>query len=258
MKLHFASGWSVLAVVAALISGTAQAVDAAQAVTDGMTRASAVAWPVSGQEASASGVFLNSSGDVLTARHAVIDCVSLYVVKDARVVEATILALDPTLDLAVLRTSFHPALSATLAQSAPGNGSGVFTESYVGLQRMADRSSVLSNALTVPGDGALYLLSGALPGASGSAVLGSGGLMLGMVVERVARDRVVAELRVGRAPIPDASRGEIRIRAIAAAQIEQVLRAAAIPSVRSDLAQLGPRQSPAARAATLAVGIHCR
>src|SRR5450830_611907 len=36
-------------------------------------------------EAQASGVFLNANGDVLTARHAVAGCRSLYVIKDGQV-----------------------------------------------------------------------------------------------------------------------------------------------------------------------------
>jgi serine protease DegQ len=246
------------AVAAALSAGPALAVETTRGLGADVEKAAVAALLDPGQETSASGVFLNPAGDVLTARHAVLKCAALYVVKDARIVAATILAHDPVLDLAVLRTRLRPYLSATLAHSLPRSGSGVFTESYAGLQRMSDRSSVLSNALTLPGAEALYLLSGALPGASGSAVLGSDGLLLGMVVERVSRGPGGIERRSGGALNPALTQGDIRVKAIAAPQIAQFLRAQDLPFTQSDVAQLGPQQSPAARAATLAVGIYCR
>lgn len=231
------------------------AVEALQAASGARTPAAGGLLPfVPGQEVSASGVFLNPAGDLLTARHAVIACAALYVVKDVHIVEATILALHPSLDLAVLRTSLKPYLSATLVNTLPVGGMGVFAESYSALLRMPDRSSVLSNAITIPGEGAFYLLSGARPGSSGSAVLGGTGLMLGMVVERLTGGPGVGEQRLGRPSSP----GGVRVKAIAAPQIAQFLRAVDVPFGQSDVAQLGPGQSPAARAATLAVGIYCR
>jgi serine protease DegQ len=259
LKIYFSSGYSAFVALATVLAfANVPATEAPQAAAGGAPVAPGVFTFVLGQDTSASGVFLNAAGDVLTARHSVVDCSALYVVKDGRVVEATILALHPSLDLAVLHTSLKPYLSATLAHTRPGSGSGAFTESYSALQRMPDRSSVLSNAMTLPGEGALYLLSGALPGSSGSAVLGAGGLMLGMVVERVTSGPGVGDQRPGRSVSPALSHGMNRIKAITARQIEQFLLTVAVSFAQSDLPQLGPQQSPAARAATLAVGIYCR
>ncbi|MFS2055500.1 serine protease, partial [Variovorax sp. CT11-76] len=139
-------------------------------------------------EGNASGVFLNDAGDVLTARHAVTGCRSLFVLKDGRVAEATVRAISsqPELDVAVLRSDIKPYLGATFprGEALPTATISVFSEAHGPLQRMADRSAVLGNALTVPGAEGLQLLSGAKPGASGSAVLDAGGLLLGVVVER--------------------------------------------------------------------------
>eukprot|EP01038_Epipyxis_sp_PR26KG_P019938 gene19938-28225_t len=91
-------------------------------------------------DTNASGVFLNEAGDVLTARHAVSDCYTLFAVKGAQVSQATVIAASPALDLAVLRTTLKPYLSATLsrADAAPGRSVGVFAEAYAVLQRLPE------------------------------------------------------------------------------------------------------------------------
>lgn len=158
-------------------------------------------------ETHATGVFLNQAGDVLTARHAIGHCQDILVVKDGRAAQARLRAVSNERDLAVLGTDLAPYLSATFPeqpQTATGSV-GVFAEAYSVLQRMPQRASVLSNALTVPGGEGLNLISGVKPGTSGSAVLRGDGVSFS----------------------------------------------------QSDLPQLAPNQSPAARAATLAVGILC-
>jgi serine protease DegQ len=212
------------------------------------------------QDVQGSGVFLNAAGDVLTAHHVVKDCHSLYVVKDGRVAPATVLATTSDPDLAVLRTPLKPYLSATLAETAPSGSSsiGVFAEAYSVLQRLPDRARLLSNAMTVPGSDGLQLLSGAKPGASGSAVLGSGGLLLGVVVERVAAGPGSSGSRmlsVGTAG--GGIGGSTQVVAIPTARIKQFLQEQNVEFSESDVAQLGPMQSPAARAMTLSVGIIC-
>lgn len=215
--------------------------------------------PAQAQEVNASGVFLNDEGEVLTARHAVAHCRSLFVLKDGRVVEATVHAMSPDLDVAVLRSSLKPYLSATFAQTAtaPAGSTGVFTEAYGPLQRMPDRASVLSNALTIPGSDDMQLLSGAQPGASGSAVLGAGGLLLGVVVERIAAGPGSANRMLSRSPGASPPSGATRVRAVTAARVKQFLRDNGVAFSESDTPQLGPLQSPAARAATLSVGVLC-
>ncbi|MFH0129439.1 serine protease [Variovorax sp. EL159] len=212
-------------------------------------------------DTNASGVFLNEAGDVLTARHAVSDCRTLFAVKGAQVSQATVIAASPALDLAVLRTTLKPYLSATLsrADAAPGRSVGVFAEAYAVLQRLPDRAGLLSNAMTVPGAEGLQLLSGVQPGASGSAVLGADGLLLGVVVERVAAAPHASGMTTlsRAASAAGVKGGATQVRAVPASQVRQFLGSHGIAFTESDSPQLSPMQSPAARASTLSVGVLC-
>ena len=207
----------------------------------------------------ASGVFLNAAGDVLTAGHAVAGCKALYVVKDGRAVSASVLARDASQDLAVLRTAFKPYLSAVfpLTAEAGARSQGVFAEGYEALQHMPARGRTLFNAMTVPGEGGLFLISAVRPGASGSPVLGANGLVLGVVVARVPADGNPS----GRVQLSQARRAgtgdATRVRAAAAEDIAAFLRRHGIDHARSDAAQLGPLQAQAPRAATLSAGVIC-
>ncbi|RQO62971.1 hypothetical protein DBV14_03035 [Variovorax sp. KBW07] len=217
------------------------------------------AWAGALPEANASGVFLNEAGDVLTARHAVSDCRSLFAIKGGQVAQATVIAESAELDVAVLRTTLKPYLGATfaLADAAPGRSIGVFTEAYAVLQRLPDRAALLSNAMTVPGAEGLQLLSGAKPGASGSAVLGADGLLLGVVVERVAAAPHAAGMALSRVASASGVTGATQVRAVPASQLRQFLGRHGIAFAASDSPQLSPMQSPAARASTLSVGVLC-
>lgn len=214
-------------------------------------------------ETHASGVFLNAAGDVLTAHHAVTACGTIYAVKDGRVVQAQVAISSAELDLAVLRTSLKPYLSATLAQTEARSGSslGVFAEAYSVLQRLPGRATLVSNAITVPGDDGMQMISGVKPGASGSAVIGNAGLVLGVVVSRVAAGSgahgEASSTMLSRAAAAGVATGASKVRAVGVTQIKQFLREGGIAYTESDAAQLGATQSPAARAATLAVGIIC-
>ena len=217
-----------------------------------------------GFEAQASGVFLNANGDVLTARHAVAGCGSLYVVKDARVVTASLRAVSDETDVAVLATALKPVLSAVFSRTElPSDRSvAVFAEAYSRLLRMPDRARVLSNAMTVvvtsPTEGRdLQLLSGVKPGASGSPVLGVGGLLLGIVVERVAGAPGTAEAVLLQSGNPAKAAGATSVRAVSSSVIKRFLRAHGIDFSESDAAQISMQQSPAARAFTLEVGVIC-
>lgn len=218
---------------------------------------------VRGLDAHASGVFLNDHGDVLTARHAIAACRTIYATKDGRVVEAAVRKVSHDLDLAVLTTSLKPYLSATFPLTASNTNSsvGVFAEAYSVLQRLPDRANLLSNAMTVPGEGGMQMLSGVKPGASGSAVLGNAGLLLGVVVERVGSGssigNVTSSTMLSRATAAGVPTGATLVRAIGATNIKEFLREGDIRFAESDAPQLGPQQSPAARAATLSVGIIC-
>lgn len=219
----------------------------------------ASAWASDTPQANASGVFLNADGDVLTAAHAVSSCKSLYLVKGTQVAEATVRAASPELDLAVLHSTIKPYLSATLvlADEIPIVSVGVFAEAYETLQQRPDRTRLLSNAMTVPGDAGLQLISDAKPGASGAPVLGSDGLLLGMVVERVAVAPHASGTMLSRAASSGVKLGATQVRAVPAASIRGFLIAHDVRFAQSASPQLSPLQSPAARASTLSVGVLC-
>ena len=216
--------------------------------------------PTESIEAQASGVFLNAEGDVLTARHAIAGCRSLYVVKDGKVVMATLRAVSNEEDIAVLATALKPFLSAVFQRATlpPDRSVAVFAEAYSRLLRMPERARTLSNAITVPDDdGELQLLSGVKPGASGSAVLGASGLVLGMVVERVAGAPANAGAAQVHARNPAQAGGATLVRAVPAISIKRFLRTSGIDFAESDAAQISAQQSPAARAFTLGAGVIC-
>ncbi|MGP1614985.1 MAG: S1 family peptidase [Pollutimonas bauzanensis] len=211
----------------------------------------------SGPDVHATGIFLNAGGDVLTARHAVRDCSAVYVVKDARVVAARIRAISQDHDLAVLSTALKPYLSATFPATAQAQSQGVFAESYAVVQRMSNRASVVFNGLSEPDKGELSLLSPVQPGASGSPVLG-GGLVLGVVVERVA----TGQISPGSTTLSQLGRsmdlqGVSRVKAVSTEHVKDFLRSSAIAFTESDEPQLGRMQAQAPRAATLSVGVIC-
>lgn len=208
----------------------------------------------------ASGVFLNEQGDVLTAYHAVKACDSIYAIKYREVVKAELLAFDQKQDLAVLRTGLQPYLSATFMQTAGPlkKGVPVFTESYSELQRMAQRGQTVYNAV-ITEDNELSLLSAVRPGASGGAVLGASGLVLGMVVERhIVDHRPAGKIMLSRPSGHLDDQAATRVRAVSTDDIKKFLRQHDIAFKQSNTAQLGALQAQAPRAATLSVGILCR
>ena len=210
-------------------------------------------------ESQASGLFINAAGQILTAAHAVTGCASLYALKDGQVRRATVVARDDARDLALLDTGFKPHLSATFAATPEGSGGRpVFTEAYGELQRMPARQHRVQwhdrPARRRFRDRAV---AAGQAGASGSPVLGGAGLVLGMVVERVAVDgrlsgTVALSRRGGSAP-GRAPRGSRRCRWTASPV-----------SARAGRGPCGQRPAPAGRhagagaaRATLSAGIIC-
>lgn len=85
--------------------------------------------------------------------------------------------------------------------------------------------------------------SGAAPGASGSPVFSTTGLVLGMIVQRENDD-------IG-------SGAGSFVLGVPVDQLEDFLRANGISFQASDSAQIGPGQATGARANTVSVGIIC-
>ncbi|MCQ9616644.1 serine protease [Paenalcaligenes niemegkensis] len=210
-------------------------------------------------DAHATGVFLNGQGDVMTVHHAIQHCGAVYVVKDNKVVAGTVHAVSPEHDLAVLRTPLKPYLNAVFVidTEVPGKSQAVFAEGYNVVQRMPNRASIVFNAMSDPDNNELSLLSPVQPGSSGTPVL-SEGLVLGMVVERVApgfRSSGTTTLsQVGRSVD---IKGQSRVKAVSTERIKKFLLDNDIVFSESNAPQLGRLQAQASRAATLTVGIIC-
>ncbi len=202
------------------------------------------------------GVFINEGGDVITARHVITDCERLFVVKDGRVVRSRVVAESVDYDLAVVSTPLTPYLSAILAASPHPGSQPVFTESYDVLQSMENRSVQVFNAILVPGRDRLTMMSSVRPGASGAAVLGEGGLLLGLVQERTAKG-ALGPILLSRSRQPVGQGATVRVRAAPAADIKAFLTEHHIAFMESTRPQLGPAQARAPRAATLSVGLIC-
>ncbi|KUZ17140.1 hypothetical protein WI69_17415 [Burkholderia diffusa] len=203
----------------------------------------------------ATGIFINDAGDVLTARHVVAECRSLFVVKDARVARARIKALGTGHDLAVVGSALRPLLAAVFAHTRLGGGAQpVFAAGYDALRRMPDRTTAVFNGLTRRGtEGAddFTLLLPATRGASGAAVLDRAGRVIGVVTDR-------ADVSAGD-PRSIATRADAAryVIAVPVDVVKSFLRVNGIPYEETDAPQLEPLQPHAARAATLQVGILC-
>lgn len=196
----------------------------------------------------ASGFFVDLDGTILTARHVVNGCQSLYTLKDGRVARAELLAVSDESDLALLRSSIKPYLAAVFAADDRVRGSQpVFAAGYDALVHTKDRGTLMYNGFSLnhqtrPNEVEVALFSGAEHGASGSPVLDSNGLVIGLVAKR---------------EMTGSLSGQSAVIAVSDAAIKAFLRHAGVAFHDSDQPQLSPLQARAPRAATLMAGIIC-
>ncbi|RQS65145.1 serine protease [Burkholderia sp. Bp8963] len=208
-------------------------------------------------EANATGFFVNEQGDMLTARHVVETCKTLFVIKDARVARATVKAVSRDQDLAVITSTIRPLLAASFATSGTVRGAQpVFAAGYEVLRHMPDRATAMYNAFTRTdarndASGEFTLMSSATNGASGSPVLDQAGLVVGVITDRATvsgDDARSVATRSGAASYVIAIPGD---------PIKTFLRTSGVPFTESDQPQLEPMQAHAPRAATVEAGVLC-
>jgi serine protease Do len=207
-------------------------------------------------ESNATGFFVNGRGDVLTARHVVQRCQSLFLIKDGQVARATVKAISADADLAVITSSIKPFLAASFPKSdTVGNAQPVFTAGYEVLRHMPNRTATMYNAVTrdqpAAATGTFTLISSATNGASGSPVLDQAGLVVGLVTDRTQVSSEDPRAFVTRGGAAD------YVVAVSAQTLKAFLTANRIPFNETDAAQLEPMQARAPRAATLEVGVLC-
>jgi len=131
-----------------------------------------------------SGFIVNRSGDVLTNYHVVDGCHEMHVLKNGKSVVATLIATDPTADLAILRLP-EPAATAAVVRgddpAKPGEAVVVVGFPLQGLLSwQASVTAGIVSRLTGPRDDPhqLQITAAVQPGNSGSPVLDESGAWL--------------------------------------------------------------------------------
>jgi S1-C subfamily serine protease len=142
--------------------------------------------------------FVDDAGAMLTARHAVEDCMRVIVSKEGRSVAARVVALSSRFDLALIKVPKTLGLSAVFPRTVAASANDmVFVSAYDKLPDMMRRGGTLGNATVSSGSGGseagyLALDSDVTFGASGSPVLDSRGLVQGVISRRTTISRVLA------------------------------------------------------------------
>jgi S1-C subfamily serine protease len=150
------------------------------------------------REKNGTAFFVDDTGHMLTARHAVEDCTRLVVAKEGRVVSARTVALSPSFDLALIKVPKTMGLAAVFPRGgAAAVNDMMFAAAYDTLPGMTARGGTLANARVTRSHGGsetghLAIDSPVTFGASGAPVLDSRGLVEGVISRRTGIDRVLA------------------------------------------------------------------
>ncbi|NVO16095.1 MAG: trypsin-like peptidase domain-containing protein [Rhodoplanes sp.] len=186
--------------------------------------------------------FVDGSGRMLTARHAVESCARIVVAKERWRVGARLLALSDRFDLALIAVPRTLGLSAVFPRSAtPRVDDMVFAGSYEALPGMKIGGGVLANARVTGtagenAPGHLAMESSAGFGTSGAPVLDRHGLVQGVVSRRGSSGRVLA---------------------VGAAEAKSFLSANGVRIEQDDRPQIAASGSRAHRAASLSALVTC-
>lgn len=206
-------------------------------------------WPEDGSVSGAgesvqiegSGFFVDDAGHILTAKHVVAQCGTIYVRKGSRLFQAELVDISDEFDMALLALGRTHGLSAVFpVHTSMVSNEAAFTASYNELPGIIHTGGAWSNAVIADGAGEssanMTLVSRAEEGASGAPVLNSKGLVAGMVTHRLMGDKILA---------------------VKAETIKTYLAAQGITALEDSRPQLGAFQDRARRAATLSAGILC-
>jgi S1-C subfamily serine protease len=153
----------------------------------------------SGPTSSGSGFFVSRDGLVLTNKHVIRGCSTLKVRGDSGLQKtATVSALDPANDLALLRTEGAVAAIATFrAGAAPRPGDDVVAVGYPLSGLLADQVNVSTGSINALAgmyndQRVLQMSAPVQPGSSGGPLFDAGGNVVGVVVTKL-NAKVVAE-----------------------------------------------------------------
>jgi S1-C subfamily serine protease len=149
------------------------------------------------QEKNGTAFFVDDTGYMLTARHAAEDCSRVFVTKEGRFVAARVVALSQRFDLALLKVPKTMGIAAVFPRSASAAVNDmVFAAAYDMLPPLTARGGMLANATVGASAGSeaghIAIDSPVTFGASGAPVLGSRGLVEGVISRRTSLSRVLA------------------------------------------------------------------
>jgi S1-C subfamily serine protease len=140
--------------------------------------------PLIGRVLKGTAFFVDQSGHMLTARHAVEHCARIVISKEQHRTQARLLALSAKYDLALIKVSKTLGLAAVFPRAAAaGANEMVFADAYDALPRLRD-TGVLANSRVQHDSsepGHLIIDSPVTYGASGAPVLDKRGLVQGVI-----------------------------------------------------------------------------
>lgn len=186
--------------------------------------------------------FVNDSGYLLTARHAVENCSRIVVSKDRHWLAGRVVAVSARYDLAVLKVPKTLGIAAVFPRSGTtATNEMVFAGSYDALAGLRVGGGILANARVMSSfngseEGHLVMDSPVTFGASGAPVLDRNGLVQGVVSRRTMINRVLA---------------------VGAAQAKAFLLGNGISFEQDDRPQLSGSASRAHRAASVSAQVRC-
>ncbi|MCK9917686.1 serine protease [Microbacteriaceae bacterium K1510] len=190
-------------------------------------------------ETTSTAFFVNGSGYMLTARHAVENCSRVIVAKEGWAVEAKVIAQSSEADVALVKAPRTLGLSAVFPRTVAVAASDmVFASAFDTLPGKLIGAGLMANAVVrseSTGD-ALAIESDVTFGASGAPVLDSRGLVQGVISRRTAANRVVA---------------------VGAHAVKSFLSAHNVRFEQDDRAQIAGNGSRAHRAASISARIRC-
>jgi len=190
-------------------------------------------------ETTSTAFFVNGSGYLLTARHAVERCARVIVAKEGWAVEAKVVAQSPEADLALVKAPRTLGLNAVFPRTVAVSPSElVFASAFDTLPGKLIGSGLMANAVVRADSSvdALAIESDVTFGASGAPVLDGRGLVQGVISRRTAANRVVA---------------------IGAHAVKSFLYAHNVRFDQDDRAQIAGNGSRAHRAASISARIRC-
>lgn len=179
---------------------------------------------------------------MLTARHAVEDCVRVVVAKEGRAVTARVVALSSRFDIALIKVPKTLGLAAVFPRNITATANSmVFVSAYDKLPGMLTGGGTLANATVTPNFGGsetgyLVIDSNVTFGASGAPVLDSRGLVEGVISRRTMVNRVLA---------------------VGAAEAKAFLAGNGVRFDEDDRPQLAGSASRANRAASISARVTC-